>query len=96
MSRVRIRHTGCPPTVRPSASPARHSLGFGLPVARIKTSGGSDANILRALGFDCVNLTHGVAGFHGPDERVAVSDLVVMKDVILGIIDESTKVEART
>ena len=56
----------------------------------IETSGGSDANALRALGLDCVNLTHGVAGFHGPDEHVAVSDLVAMKAVVLAIIAEAT------
>jgi acetylornithine deacetylase/succinyl-diaminopimelate desuccinylase-like protein len=33
-----------------------------------------------------VNLAHAVVDFHGPDEHVAVSDLVLMEEVVLEII----------
>jgi len=58
-----------------------------LPTARIQTGGGSDANALREAGLDCVNLAHAVVDFHGPDEAVAVSDLVLMTQVVLGMVD---------
>jgi tripeptide aminopeptidase len=59
---------------------------LGLPVAPIETRGGSDANALRATGLDCVNLAHAVVDFHGPDESVAVSDLVLMEQVVLEVL----------
>jgi tripeptide aminopeptidase len=59
---------------------------LGLPVEPLETRGGSDANALRAAGFDCVNLTHAVVDFHGPEERVAVADLVLMEEVVLEIV----------
>jgi tripeptide aminopeptidase len=62
---------------------------LGLESAPWETRGGSDANVFCKRGLDCVNLTHGVVGFHAPDERVAVSDLVLMRTVMLAIIAEA-------
>jgi tripeptide aminopeptidase len=64
---------------------ARH----GLPPTPYETRGGSDANAFRKRGLDCVNLTHAVVGFHADDERVAVSDLALMRTVMLTIIAEA-------
>jgi tripeptide aminopeptidase len=61
----------------------------GLPVKAWDTRGGSDANAFCKQGLDCLNLTHAAVGFHAPDEHVAVSDLVLMKAVLLSIIAES-------
>jgi tripeptide aminopeptidase len=62
---------------------------LGLESAPWETRGGSDANVFCKRGLDCVNLTHGVVGFHAPDERVAVSDLELMRTVMLAIIAEA-------
>jgi tripeptide aminopeptidase len=59
---------------------------LGLPLVPIETRGGSDANALRVKGLDCVNLAHAVVDFHGPDESVAVADLVLMEQVVLKIL----------
>jgi tripeptide aminopeptidase len=54
-----------------------------------ETRGGSDANVFCERGLDCVNLTQGVMGFHAQDERVAISDLELMRTVMLRIIAEA-------
>jgi tripeptide aminopeptidase len=59
---------------------------LGLDALPLETRGGSDANAFRVVGLDCVNLAHGVVDFHGPEERVAVSDLVLMEELVLGIL----------
>jgi tripeptide aminopeptidase len=64
---------------------------LGLESAPWETRGGSDANVFCKRGLDCVNLTHGVVGFHAPDERVAVSDLALMRTVMLTIIAEAVR-----
>jgi tripeptide aminopeptidase len=62
---------------------------LGLPSRAWETRGGSDANVFCERGLDCLNLTHAVESFHAPDERVAVSDLVLMRRVMIGIVDEA-------
>jgi tripeptide aminopeptidase len=62
---------------------------LGLQASSWETRGGSDANVLCERGLDCVNLTHGVMGFHAPDERVSISDLELMRTVMLQIIAEA-------
>jgi tripeptide aminopeptidase len=59
---------------------------LGLSFHPIETRGGSDANAFRSAGLDCVNLAHAVVDFHGPDERVAVADLVLMEEMMLELI----------
>jgi tripeptide aminopeptidase len=63
----------------------------GLTTTPMQTGGGSDASAFRDLGLDCVNLAHGVVDFHGPDEAVAVSDLVLMTQVVLEMVDLATE-----
>jgi tripeptide aminopeptidase len=62
---------------------------LGLQASSWETRGGSDANVLCKRGLDCINLTHGVMGFHAPDERVSISDLELMRTVMLQIIAEA-------
>jgi tripeptide aminopeptidase len=62
---------------------------LGLPSRAWETRGGSDANVFCKRGLDCLNLTHAVESFHALDERVAVSDLALMRTVMLTIVDEA-------
>jgi tripeptide aminopeptidase len=55
----------------------------------LETRGGSDANVLRARGLDCLNLNHGVIGFHTAEEQVAIVDLELMKRLTLALIAEA-------
>jgi tripeptide aminopeptidase len=56
---------------------------------RIVTGGGSDANVLEAEGFACVNLANGTEHNHEPTERVAVAALEGMLDVAFALLDEA-------
>jgi len=51
------------------------------------SGGGADANVFNERGRRCVNLSHGVFGFHTPDERVAVADLEAMVDVTVALVE---------
>ena len=51
------------------------------------SGGGADANVFNERGRRCVNLSHGVFGFHTPDERVAVADLEAMVDVTVALAE---------
>jgi tripeptide aminopeptidase len=51
------------------------------------SGGGADANVFNERGRCCVNLSHGVFGFHTPDERVAVTDLEAMVDVTVALVE---------
>jgi tripeptide aminopeptidase len=59
---------------------------------RIVTGGGSDANVLEANGFSCVNLANGTERNHEPTERVAVAALEGMLDVAFALLDEAAAV----
>ncbi len=59
---------------------------------RIVTGGGSDANVLEADGFSCVNLANGTERNHEPTERVAVAALEGMLDVAFALLDEAAAV----
>ena len=61
---------------------------------RIVTGGGSDANVLAAGGFTCVNLANGTERNHEPTERVSVAALEGMLDVVLALLDESAALPA--
>jgi tripeptide aminopeptidase len=50
------------------------------------SGGGADANVFNERGRHCVNLSHGVFGFHTSDERVAVADLDAMVDVTVALV----------
>jgi len=53
----------------------------------IESGGGADANVWNAGGLECVNLCNGMAEIHTASEHIAASDLDVMLDVTLAIID---------
>ncbi|MDQ3874596.1 MAG: M20/M25/M40 family metallo-hydrolase, partial [Actinomycetota bacterium] len=58
--------------------------------ARLGLSGGAaDANVFNERGLQCLNLANGMAQIHTPDEHIAVSDLDLMVDVTLALIDEA-------
>jgi tripeptide aminopeptidase len=50
------------------------------------SGGGADANVFNQRGRRCVNLSHGVFGFHAPDEHVSVGDLEAMVDVTVALV----------
>ena len=52
----------------------------------VLSGGGADANVFNGRGRRCVNLSHGVFGFHTPDEHVSVADLEAMVDVTLALL----------
>jgi tripeptide aminopeptidase len=51
------------------------------------SGGGADANVFNDRGRRCVNLSHGVFGFHTPDEHVSVADLEAMVDVTVALVE---------
>jgi tripeptide aminopeptidase len=51
------------------------------------SGGGADANVFNGRGRRCVNLSHGVFGFHTPDEHVSVADLEAMVDVTVALVE---------
>jgi tripeptide aminopeptidase len=51
------------------------------------SGGGADANVFNQHGRRCVNLSHGVFGFHTPDEHVSVADLEAMVDVTVALVE---------
>ena len=51
------------------------------------SGGGADANVFNERGRRCVNLSHGVYGFHTPDEHVSVADLEKMVDVTMALAE---------
>jgi tripeptide aminopeptidase len=76
---------------RPSAPPVavaeRALRASGYEPRTIVTGGGSDANALRAAGFECVNLANGTERNHEPGERVSVAALEGMLDVTFELIE---------
>ena len=53
----------------------------------IESGGGADANVWNAGGLECVNLCNGMAEIHTASEHIAASDLDVMLDVTLALVD---------
>jgi len=53
------------------------------------TGGGSDANALRARGFDCVLLANGTEANHTPEESVSAANIVAMYEICAAIADEA-------
>jgi tripeptide aminopeptidase len=61
----------------------------GIEPSEVTTGGGSDANALRAGGFDALLLANGTEANHTSDESVAISELVRMLDVCRAIVEEA-------
>jgi len=55
----------------------------------IESGGASDANSLEAAGFSCTCLADGVEHNHEPGERVSASDLEMMLDIAITLVDEA-------
>jgi tripeptide aminopeptidase len=75
----------------PSSSPALQLAeaglrGAGVEPVRARIGGGSDANVFRLEGFDCVLLANGTDAVHTADEHVPRSSLEKMLAVCEGIL----------
>ena len=62
---------------------------------RARIGGGSDANVFRLAGFDCVLLANGTDAVHTEDEHVPAASLEKMLEVCEGIVDAVAAGEAR-
>jgi tripeptide aminopeptidase len=76
--------------IKPSSKPlalARGALeSCGVEPREVGTGGGSDANALRAAGYDALLLANGTAANHTSDESVPAANLVRMLDVCAAIV----------
>jgi tripeptide aminopeptidase len=75
----------------PSSSPALKLAdaglrGAGVEPVRAAIGGGSDANVFRLDGFDCVLLANGTEAVHTADEHVPAASLEKMLEVCEGIV----------
>lgn len=79
--------------IKPASKPlalARAALErAGVQPREVATGGGSDANALRARGFDALLLANGTEANHTPHERVAVAELGRMLAVCEAIVEEA-------
>jgi tripeptide aminopeptidase len=57
----------------------------------VATGGGSDANALRAAGFDALLLANGTEANHTPSESVAASELGKMLEVCEALVEEAAQ-----
>lgn len=58
---------------------------LGLDAVTFSTGGGSDANIISALGVPTLALSCGMTGVHGTDEEIAVADLSALTDLCVTV-----------
>ncbi|MEO6310064.1 MAG: M20/M25/M40 family metallo-hydrolase, partial [Leifsonia sp.] len=56
---------------------------------QVQAIGGSDANILNAIGLSCVNIASGMHQIHTDEEWVAVDDLATLSDLTVALINEA-------
>jgi tripeptide aminopeptidase len=83
------------PASSPALALAEEGLrGAGLEPVRVAIGGGSDANVLRRDGFDCVLLANGTDAVHTADERVPARSLDRMLEVCEGIVAAAAAAEA--
>ena len=79
--------------IKPSSKPlevARAALGrCGVEPVEVTTGGGSDANALRAAGFDALLLANGTEANHTPEESVPAANLAAMLEVCAAIVEEA-------
>jgi tripeptide aminopeptidase len=75
------------PSDSPALALAEAGLrGAGLEPVRARIGGGSDANVFRLDGFDCVLLANGTDAVHTEDEHVPAASLEKMLAVCEGIV----------
>jgi tripeptide aminopeptidase len=84
-----VRGYRMPKDSAPVAAASRALERCGHEVKLTATGGGSDANALRAAGFDCVLLANGTEANHTPEESVSAANLVAMHAVCVAICDEA-------
>jgi len=77
------------PASRPLAMARAGLEACGIEPNEVTTGGGSDANALRASGFDALLLANGTELNHTSEESVARSELVRMLDVCRAIVAEA-------
>jgi tripeptide aminopeptidase len=76
-----------PRPASPAVAVAKQALAScGHEPRQLATGGGSDANALRAAGFDAVLLANGTEANHTPEESVAARRIVEMLDVCGAIV----------
>jgi tripeptide aminopeptidase len=66
----------------------------GVEPRRVTIGGGSDANALRLVDFDCVLLANGTTDVHTPQESVSARNLDAMLEVCEGILAEAAASQA--
>jgi len=75
------------PASSPALGLAEGALrGAGVEPVRARIGGGSDANVFRLDGFDCVLLANGTDAVHTADEHVPAASLAKMLEVCEGIV----------
>ncbi|URJ58451.1 tripeptidase T [Paenibacillus polymyxa] len=64
---------------------------LGLATPTFHSGGGSDANVFNGLGIPTVNLAVGYQNIHTTEEKIKADDLVKVAEVVLALIQETTK-----
>ncbi|MDQ0492084.1 tripeptidase T [Paenibacillus brasilensis] len=65
--------------------------GLGLATSTFHSGGGSDANVFNGLGIPTVNLAVGYQNIHTTEEKIKADDLVKVAEVVVALIQETTK-----
>lgn len=65
--------------------------GLGLATPTFHSGGGSDANVFNGLGIPTVNLAVGYQNIHTTEEKIKADDLVKVAEVVIALIQETTK-----
>ncbi|MHB0859822.1 tripeptidase T [Paenibacillus sp. SEL3] len=65
--------------------------GLGLETPTFHSGGGSDANVFNGLGIPTVNLAVGYQNIHTTEEKIKADDLVKVAEVVVALIQETTK-----
>lgn len=69
----------------------RAAASIGRESKLMKSGGGSDANIIAGHGIPTVNLAVGYEEIHTTNERIPVSELVKITELVRAIIEEAAK-----
>ncbi|TKH36192.1 hypothetical protein C1I59_14705 [Paenibacillus polymyxa] len=65
--------------------------GLGMATSTFHSGGGSDANVFNGLGIPTVNLAVGYQNIHTTEEKIKADDLVKVAEVVVALIQETTK-----
>ncbi|HBD64484.1 MAG TPA: peptidase M20, partial [Clostridiales bacterium] len=64
---------------------------LGIPVEKVPSGGGSDANIYNLNGIKALNIGVGIDLAHTIDERLNISDFVNASEVVLKLMTSTEK-----